>query len=211
MSNSNIIQFKELYAFADDTSTMKIVERGSPKGSDLFFKELLTEPFNVSSEISKSNRLKDIESMLNTIIPSKLKNSNFYHLWLKDMANITSVFSEIIKEKSICLALETSRGCKRYHIDNVPMRLLVTYYGRGTEWLPSDAANYDAYYSGKNNKKILINSAKKKFLKKWDIVIFKGQKYKSNKKGILHRTPDSALNKISLLMRLDSSKYLNNN
>ena len=209
MSKPNIIQFRELSAFANDLSTMRIVERDTPKGSDLFFKELLTEPFNVSKEIYQSNRLEDIESMLNRIIPSKLKNNNFFYFWLKDMANITSVFSQIIKEKSICLALETSRGCKRYHIDNVPMRLLVTYYGRGTEWLPSDAADYDAYYSGKNNKKILINSAKKKFLKKWDIAIFKGQKYESNKRGILHRTPDSALNKISLLMRLDSPKYLN--
>ena len=209
MSKPNIIQFRELSAFANDLSTMRIVERDNPKGSDLFFKELLTEPFNVSKEIYQSNSLEDIESMLNRIIPSKLKNNNFFYFWLKDMANITSVFSQIIKEKSICLALETSRGCKRYHIDNVPMRLLVTYYGRGTEWLPSDAADYDAYYSGKNNKKILINSAKKKFLKKWDIAIFKGQKYESNKRGILHRTPDSALNKISLLMRLDSPKYLN--
>ena len=209
MSKPNIIQFRELSAFANDLSTMRIVERDTPKGSDLFFKELLKEPFNVSKEIFQSNSLEDIEFMLNRIIPSKLKNNNFFYFWLKDMANITSVFSQIIKEKSICLALETSRGCKRYHIDNVPMRLLVTYYGRGTEWLPSDAADYDAYYSGKNNKKILINSAKKKFLKKWDIAIFKGQKDKSNKRGILHRTPDSALNKISLLMRLDSPKYLN--
>ncbi len=209
MSKPNIIQFRELSAFANDLSTMRIVERDTPKGSDLFFKELLTEPFNVSKEIFQSNSLEGIESMLNRIIPSKLKNNNFFYFWLKDMANITTVFSEIIKEKSICLALETSRGCKRYHIDNVPMRLLVTYYGRGTEWLPSDAADYDAYYSGKNNKKILINSAKKKFLKKWDIAIFKGQKHKSNERGILHRTPDSALNKISLLMRLDSPKYLN--
>ena len=209
MSKPNIIQFRELSAFANDLSTMRIVERDTPKGSDLFFKELLKEPFNVSKEIFQSNSLEDIEFMLNRIIPSKLKNNNFFYFWLKDMANITSVFSQIIKEKSICLALETSRGCKRYHIDNVPMRLLVTYYGRGTEWLPSDAADYDAYYSGKNNKKILINSAKKKFLKKWDIAIFKGQKHKSNERGILHRTPDSALNKISLLMRLDSPKYLN--
>ena len=163
MSKPNIIQFRELSAFANDLSTMRIVERDTPKGSDLFFKELLTEPFNVSKEIFQSNSLEDIEFMLNRIIPSKLKNNNFFYFWLKDMANITSVFSEIIKEKSICLALETSRGCKRYHIDNVPMRLLVTYYGRGTEWLPSDAADYDAYYSGKNNKKILINSAKKIF------------------------------------------------
>ncbi len=209
MYKPNIIQFRELSTFANDLSTMRIVERDTPKGSDLFFKGLLTKPFNVSKEIFQSNSLEDIESMLNSIIPSKLKNNNFFYFWLKDMANITSVFSEIIKEKSICLALETSRGCKRYHIDNVPMRLLVTYYGRGTEWLPRDAADYDAYYSGKNNKKILINSAKKKFLKKWDIAIFKGQKYKTNKRGILHRTPDSALNKISLLMRLDSPKYLN--
>ena len=110
MSKPNIIQFRELSAFANDLSTMRIVERDTPKGSDLFFKELLKEPFNVSKEIFQSNSLEDIEFMLNRIIPSKLKNNNFFYFWLKDMANITSVFSQIIKEKSICLALETSRG-----------------------------------------------------------------------------------------------------
>ena len=45
MSKPNIIQFRELSAFANDLSTMRIVERDTPKGSDLFFKELLTEPF----------------------------------------------------------------------------------------------------------------------------------------------------------------------
>ena len=38
MSKPNIIQFRELSAFANDLSTMRIVERDTPKGSDLFLK-----------------------------------------------------------------------------------------------------------------------------------------------------------------------------
>ena len=41
------------------------------------------------------------------------------------------------------------------------------------------------------------------YLEPWDVLIFKG-----GSKGILHRTPDSALKYPSLLMRLDHSSFL---
>ena len=44
-------------------------------------------------------------------------------------------------------------------------------------------------------------------MKTWDIAIFKGNKFSGNAKGILHRTPDAALNSPSLLMRLDDSSF----
>ncbi len=39
----------------------------------------------------------------------------------------------------------------------------------------------------------------------WDISIFRG-----GKNGLLHRTPDAALNEPSLLLRLDHQKYWDN-
>ena len=101
--------------------------------------------------------------------------------------------------------LGSKRGCKRYHIDNVPQRLLVTYSGEGTEWLPDDAADKIAYLNGQSNEKILKNSKKKQFVNEWDIAIFKG-----GSEGLLHRTPDSALNKNSILLRLDHAYYWKN-
>ena len=87
------------------------------------------------------------------------------------------------------------------------MRLLVTYFGKGTEWLPRDACNYSAYYNGESNEKIIKIKNKSRFIKPWSVAIFKGQKFKGGTKAILHRTPDEALNKKSLLMCLDSESF----
>ena len=57
----------------------------------------------------------------------------------------------------------------------------------------------------KLNEKIIKNTTKRKFIKAWDIATFRG-----GTKGILHRTPDSALKSPSLQMRLDHSSYLKN-
>ena len=43
------------------------------------------------------------------------------------------------------------------------------------------------------------------FVNEWDIAIFKG-----GSEGLLHRTPDSALNKNSILLRLDHAHYWKN-
>ena len=198
----------KLSNFGKDNSYLSIVERKKPRNSDLFFKDLLVQPISISVIISKNSAFSDIKKILDKTLSLNLKNNLFYNYWIKDMSNITGVFSDTIQEQKICFNLETLRGCKRYHIDNVPMRLLVTYYGKGTEWLHPDACNYLAYNNGEKNNKIIKKNAEKKYLNNWDIAIFKGKKYSSEGKGILHRTPDAALGKPSLLMRLDSHEYL---
>ena len=60
----------------------------------------------------------------------------------------------VTKENYVNFCLESSEGCKRYHIDNVPIPTLVTYFGKGTEWLYTNACNYLAYYKGQGNEKL---------------------------------------------------------
>ena len=55
----------------------------------------------------------------------------------------------------------SKRGCKRYHIDNVPYRLLVTYAGKGTEWLPDEASDRGAYDRGETNENIIKDQSAK--------------------------------------------------
>ena len=149
--------------------------------------------------------------MLDEVLSNKIKEHSFYKHWVKDMANISQIFCDMMEDTSIKISLESSRTCKRYHIDNVPIRLLVTYYGKGTEWIPNHACDYSAYYNGENNNKVIKDNAEKKFIEDWDIAVFKGQRYKGGEKAILHRTPDSALGKLSLLMRLDNKACLSDN
>ena len=185
-------------------SYLTISERNAPIKFDDFFKKVINKPFFINGNVFKKSSVNDIKDILEEKISVSLRNSIHYNYWVNDMAKMSSIFCDIMGTIDISFSLGTSRGCSRYHIDNVPMRLLVTYYGQGTEWLPIDNADYGAYYKGKDNENILKDPKKRMYLKPWHISIFKG-----GSDGILHRTPDSALKSPSLLMRLDHSTFLN--
>ena len=208
MSLVKIVELNELNHFFNDNSYLSIVKRDEPEKAKSFFKEILIIPFNIEIQLFRDSILKDIRVALNKIISKKLINSSVYNVWTEDMAKISKIYCDILNTNTICFSLETSRSCKRFHIDNVPVRLLVTYYGTGTEWVPSNACDYSAYYDGKNNNEIIKDASAIKFMNTWDIGIFKGNKFTGIAKGILHRTPDNAINCPSLLMRLDDSSFL---
>jgi len=142
--------------------------------------------------------------MLSDSLSQSIRSDPFYDVWLNDMTNMCKIFCNFILEKKISFWIGTRRGCKRYHVDMVPFRLLVTYTGKGTELLPDYAADRLAFYEGKPNEFIIKDKSALRFLNKWDIAIFRG-----GKDGILHRTPNSALkSRKSILMRLDDSSFL---
>ena len=198
----NISEFKN---FSNIDSKLMIYERNAPQGSVSFFKNLIKIDFSVHAEISKFDTKNNIKSALSDVFSFEIKSSIFYETWINDITHLCKIFSDIQNTNSISMWLGSKRGCKRYHIDNVPQRLLVTYYGEGTEWLPDDAGDKIAYLNGEPNEKILKNSKRKQIVNEWDIAIFKG-----GSEGLLHRTPDSALNKNSILLRLDHAHYWKN-
>ena len=202
-----IIKKYSIDSLYKDELYLNIIDRQKPYKANEFFKNLISEPFDLSYCINKESAYEDIKYNLNKQLLKRVKNHVFYYRWIKDMSEICLLYFNIIKKNSLNFSLKTSRGCKRYHIDNVPVRLLVTYYGKGTEWLPRDACNYSAYYNGESNEKIIKIKNRSKFIKSWSIAIFKGQKFKGGTKAILHRTPEEALNKKSLLMCLDSETF----
>ena len=193
--------------FYKDDLYLNILDREKPYKSNQFFKALISEPFELNICIKKESAFEEIKYHLSKKLQKRVQDYVFYYKWIKDMSKICSLYYDLIKQKSLNFSLKTSRGCKRYHIDNVPLRLLVTYYGKGTEWLPRDACNYSAYYNGESNEKIIKLKNKSKFVKPWSIAVFKGQKFEGSTEAILHRMPNEALNKKSLLMCLDSEAF----
>ena len=193
--------------FYRDDLYLNILDREKPYKSNEFFRTLISEPFELNICIKKESAFEDIKYHLSKKLQKRVEDYIFYYKWIKDMSEICNLYHDIIKRNSLNFSLKTSRGCKRYHIDNVPLRLLVTYYGKGTEWLPRYACNYSAYYNGESNEKIIKIKNKSKFIKPWSIAVFKGQKFKGGTEAILHRTPNEALTKKSLLMCLDSEAF----
>jgi hypothetical protein len=200
----NVLQALDLQALPQFSKQQQlaIVEREPLDKSDMFFQKLMKTPFSAIGQVSKKSSVEDIEAILKDDIPSNMQNDPFYTHWVADMAEVCGTFCDTLNSEAVSFFLGTERGCRRYHIDNVPMRLLVTYAGQGTEWLPDEAADRIALAKGAPNEDIIKDPSKRQFMNNWDIAIFRG-----GPKGLLHRTPDAALGNPSILMRLDYASF----
>ena len=205
MGFHHINNIEEIKDFPNQSDQLAIMRRSVPQKANLFFKKLLKFSFNINGEVNKDNAIKDVQYLLNGTIPDEIKNDFFYETWIKDMAHLCTLFCIIEKSSFISFCVSSHRGCRRYHIDNVPLRLLVTYAGQGTEWLPDEFADKIAYKNGEPNENIIKDISAKQFIGEWDVAVFKG-----GPEGLLHRTPDSALKNNSILMRLDHPKFWKN-
>jgi hypothetical protein len=185
-----------------DNIALSICDRHPIANIQAFFDVLMQIDFSISGLVSKDNTIQDIEDIISEYIPNNLKGSNSYKQWIQDMANICHIFCDIQKSEHISFWLGTKRGCKRYHLDYVPMRLLVTYAGAGTQWIPHEASDWNAYANGGTNDVICKDINKIETIKPWDVAIFRGRE-----KGVLHRTPDDAMNNPSIFMRLDIAEF----
>ena len=205
MSFLKINDIEKISEFSKQEYQLIELERKNMNNSDSFFREIMYEPFRVIGKISKKNSSEDIKRILRDIIPLSSQTNFFYKTWVSDMSEICQIFCDTLNSKSVSFCLGTERGCSRYHIDNVPMRLLVTYMGQGTEWLPNEIANRVAFEEGLPNEKIVKDSSKIKSIKTFNVAIFRG-----GAAGLLHRTPDSALKNPSILLRLDHESFWDN-
>ena len=193
---------RDLATFKHKEGQLAILERQPLGGGDKFFKKLSERPLKVIGIVGKKTSVEEILALLEDEISEDLKSSDFYMQWVIDMAGVCNIFCETLATNTVGFCLATQRACQRYHIDHVPLRLLVTYYGKGTEWVPDSAVDRLAYDSGMPNDKILTSNKARKFLNAWDIAIFRG-----GPDGLLHRTPDAALNTPSILLRLDHESF----
>lgn len=187
-----------IISFPNTKQQCLIMERKTPQHADSFFNELLHNALSVIGEVSKDQAFSDLEKLLHDTVPENLRAKTFYNLWLQDMADIYTAFCTMINKSSAKLTLSSQRGCRRYHVDNVQFRLLVTYAGAGTEWINDQGANRQAFINGAPNEEIVVDRSQINHMNTWDIALFRG-----GPKGLLHRTPDAALETKSVFMRLD--------
>ena len=133
MSYLHIDKMDAIKDFPDKSNQLAIMKRSMPENASIFFTELLKISFNITGEINKETSRVNIKDLLSDKLPKKIQNNVFYQPWIEDMANLCKLFCLMEKSSYISYCISSHRGCRRYHIDNVPLRLLVTYVGQGTE------------------------------------------------------------------------------
>ena len=114
-----------------------------------------------------------------------------------DIELLADMYSCLFDLSAIGLRLTTLTDtmCPKFHVDRVPCRLITTYAGAGTEWLPHDYVDRSILGAGSGG----LSDAKSglypatqpiQSLAAGDVAILKGELWKGNEgAGLVHRSP----------------------
>jgi hypothetical protein len=123
--------------------------------------------------------------------------------WLADIDLLGTRFLQLTRRLAdaegcdlarVRLRLETlgDDGCPRFHVDRCRLRLLCTYRGPGTEWLPGAQVDRSALASHAPNERILRYGEPRR-LQPFHVGVMKGECYPGNAgRGLVHRSPSIA-------------------
>jgi hypothetical protein len=122
-----------------------------------------------------------------------------------DIGALASAFAAIAGASRVHARLEAlaDAGCPVFHADHVGLRLLCTYAGPGTEWVPEPAVNRAGLRSG-DNRRIVARRADVRRLSPFCVGLFKGEAFPGNAgRGIVHRSSPATARAPRLLLCLD--------
>lgn len=124
---------------------------------------------------------------------------------LADVTGLAVAFAALVGEARVHARLEAlvDEGCPLFHADNVGLRLLCTYAGPGTEWVPEPSVNR-AGLGGGDNRLIVPDRTMIRRLPAFCVGLFKGDAFPGHAgRGIVHRSAPATARRPRLLLCLD--------
>ena len=99
--------------------------------------------------------------------------------------------------------------CPKFHVDRVPCRLITTFAGVATQWLPNEKVDRNKLGAGSLGlpdelSGIMQSPNDIQFLEAGDVALVKGETWYNNKRGgLVHRSPPIANDQQRLILTLD--------
>ena len=127
--------------------------------------------------------------------------------WCADLELLVDIFTSLFDLDQAGLRITTLDGpmCPRFHVDHVPCRLITTYGGRGTEWLPEE--HVDRTRLGHCDLPVTATSsgdAAVESIPPWAIALFRGEGWLDGSLGgVVHRSPHVTAAEPRLLVTVD--------
>ena len=146
-----------------------------------------------------------------TDLQQALKGSDCAESLSEDAAELVDMFCCLFDLQAVGLRLTVlSRAmCPRFHTDRVPCRLVTTYTGIATEWLPHDVVDRTKLGAGNRGLADDLSGLYQdpndiQQLTSGDVALMKGELWEGNENaGLVHRSPQIELEQPRLLLTLD--------
>ncbi|WP_030132507.1 DUF1826 domain-containing protein [Pseudomonas sp. QTF5] len=126
-----------------------------------------------------------------------------YEGFIADVSWLVSAFACLLGARRIGLRLRVldTAMCPRFHVDHVPVRLITTYAGIGSQWLKEGAM--DRRQLGKPGAEPQDDSLIQQ-ITSGEVALLKGEKWHGNEGfGLIHRSPQPAPGERRLILTLD--------
>lgn len=120
--------------------------------------------------------------------------------FLIDVAWLVSAYACLLDARRVGLRLQvlSSAMCPRFHVDHVPLRLLSTYAGPGSEWLEEGAIDRSQLAREQPDASAVRQ------LGSGEVALLKGEKWLGNQGGgLVHRSPALLNGERRLILSLD--------
>ncbi|WP_367155262.1 DUF1826 domain-containing protein [Methylomonas sp. HYX-M1] len=135
-----------------------------------------------------------------------------YQTWLDDVEMLVGAFCDLFELREAGFRLYTldKAMCPRFHVDRVPARLICSYGGIGTEWLPEYALDRGKLGMGACGKPddcsgLILDPTAIRQMPAYAVGLMKGEHWEGNEgRGLVHRSPaPTAVQPRRLLLTLD--------
>lgn len=146
-------------------------------------------------------RVIDVNEEQKPVLPDLLREAadlHGYEAFVADVTWLVAAYTCLVGARRVGLRLRVLDGpmCPRFHVDNVPLRLLTTYVGPGSEWLQERDSGCGELYTAEPS----VDNIQQ--LQAGEVAILKGEKWQGNEgAGLVHRSPSAQQGR--LLLSLD--------
>ncbi|MCO7518641.1 MULTISPECIES: DUF1826 domain-containing protein [unclassified Pseudomonas] len=148
-------------------------------------------------------RVVEVDEHQVPVLPGLLREASDMHGYagfVADVVWLVEAFTCLLGARRIGLRVRVLEGamCPRFHVDHVPLRLLSTYAGAGSEWLEEgrlDRARLQFEPAPVDNIQRLAAG---------EVALLKGERWLGNEGGgLIHRSPPTPAGERRLLLSLD--------
>jgi hypothetical protein len=159
------------------------------------------------SQLQFSSPAQDVVQKLDMYMPQFKHRS----VLLEDIALLSDMFTCLFDQDNVGLRLKVldTTMCPRFHVDQVPCRLLTTYTGPATEWLPNESADRNKLGTGNQGLSddlsgLFQQASDIESMNAGDVALLKGEVWQGNEgRGLIHRSPINSGGHKRLLLTLD--------
>ncbi|WP_024647500.1 DUF1826 domain-containing protein [Pseudomonas syringae] len=144
----------------------------------------------------------DVEPDLRTLA-SAYADLHGYEGFIADVSWLVSAYACLLGAECVGLRLRVldKAMCPRFHVDHVPVRLITTYGGIGSQWLREDVLDREQLGRAEAEP---CNPVHIQQMGSGDVGLLKGERWHGNEGfGLIHRSPPLAHNERRLILTLD--------